>query len=346
MSNRGLGGLILCLWLCFDCVGASATPLLAPAPDTGDERLDLHIHDPSRIIASSGYEIVAVTGKAQEDGYACGLELWRRTADPLGTWRMFNCLLTDKPAWVKGALPSNDGAYWAPDFVDHDRIIYSVADDFETGEKSCLGLVLQTETGLWRDRGRPLVCLTTGEDSPEASVIDPSIFTAPDGPSYLVTGGGVIRIAEIDRDAEDLALPEDLEGPGWTDIAIGPIEDRDERGWVEAAHIVARDGYFYLFVNWGACCRGAGSTYEIRVGRANTPHGPYVDSAGTPLMQGGGALLGGGGGWLRGPGHSSVRRTKAGDVLSFHYYDARRGGLPWIGEVYLDWRAGWPDIRR
>ena len=32
-----------------------------------------------------------------------------------------------------------------------------------------------------------------------------------------------------------------------------------------------------LFVNWGACCSGKDSTYEIRVGMADTPEGPFVD---------------------------------------------------------------------
>merc|ERR1712142_617123 len=35
-----------------------------------------HIHDPSRIVATDGMLMIAVTGKAQEDGYKCGLETW------------------------------------------------------------------------------------------------------------------------------------------------------------------------------------------------------------------------------------------------------------------------------
>ena len=32
-----------------------------------------------------------------------------------------------------------------------------------------------------------------------------------------------------------------------------------------------RDGYYYLFVNWGLCCQGVNSTYNVRVGRSTTP---------------------------------------------------------------------------
>ena len=34
-----------------------------------------------------------------------------------------------------------------------------------------------------------------------------------------------------------------------------------------------------LFVNWYACCNGKDSTYEIRVGMADTPSGPFSDQA-------------------------------------------------------------------
>ena len=43
------------------------------------DKSDWHIHDPSRVINSSLGQIISVTGKAQEDGYKCGLETWYRT---------------------------------------------------------------------------------------------------------------------------------------------------------------------------------------------------------------------------------------------------------------------------
>lgn len=32
--------------------------------------------------------------------------------------------------------------------------------------------------------------------------------------------------------------------------------------------------FYYLFVNWGRCCRGVDSTYEIRIGRSKAIAGP------------------------------------------------------------------------
>ena len=40
---------------------------------------------------------------------------------------------------------------------------------------------------------------------------------------------------------------------------------------------VAGSVKWLLFVNWGACCSGKDSTYEIRVGMADTPAGPFED---------------------------------------------------------------------
>ncbi|MEO0750506.1 MAG: family 43 glycosylhydrolase [Pseudomonadota bacterium] len=321
------------------------TPLRDPVPDTGDEALDLHIHDPSRIVQMGDVEVIAVTGKEQSARYECGLELWERPTGASGPWRMFECLLRDKPDWVAARVPSNDGAYWAPDFVDEGRILYSVASSFEDGGVSCLGLVERDAVGIWRDLGAPLSCTAPrAPGSPEISVIDPAFFETLDGRAFVVTGGGVLHVAQVDPGARDLGMPDVLPGPGWTELARGPVEGTGEHLWVEAPHMHEHDGAFYLFVNWGACCQGVASTYEIRVGRSNSPFGPFLDPDGRDMMAGHGALLLEGEGALRGPGHASVRQTPQGDVLSFHFYDARRGGLPWIGETALTWLNGWPKV--
>ena len=40
-----------------------------------------------------------------------------------------------------------------------------------------------------------------------------------------------------------------------------------------------------LFVNWYECCNGKDSTYEIRVGMAETPRGPFLDQVDRALNQ-------------------------------------------------------------
>src|SRR6185436_18533297 len=75
---------------------------------------------------------------------------------------------------------------------------------------------------------------------------------------------------------------------------------------IEAPFLHQRDGYYYLFLNWGKCCRGVNSTYEIRVGRSRSVAGPYIDRSGTDLREAGGTLvLAGEDRWI-GPGHASI----------------------------------------
>ena len=87
------------------------------------DKEDWHIHDPSRVIITTSGQFISVTGKAQEDGYKCGLETWYR-ASPKDNWKPHECLFVDKPDWISKFVPTNDGAFWAPEFIDHERILY------------------------------------------------------------------------------------------------------------------------------------------------------------------------------------------------------------------------------
>jgi arabinan endo-1,5-alpha-L-arabinosidase len=300
------------------------------------------IHDPSRIVETAEGQMIAATARAQEDGYACGLETWVRDS-PGDDWTPGDCLFLDKPAWVAEELPTNDGAFWAPDLLDPDTLVYSVsAGDMEPG--SCTGLALRRD-GTWHDIGAPLTCSFTAEGAGEVAAIDPTLLRTSSGDTYLIIGGGVIHATriEITETAATLVAPDWFTpgAEGWTTLARGP--DRDDEAWVEAAYVHEHDGWFFLFVNWGTCCSGIASTYEIRMGRSRDPLGPYLDAEGRDLREGGGTLLLGTRGARIGPGHASIRTDADGqDHLGYHFYDADRDGLSWMAETPLDWSDGWP----
>ncbi|KOV32118.1 family 43 glycosylhydrolase [Streptomyces caelestis] len=88
------------------------------------------------------------------------------------------------------------------------------------------------------------------------------------------------------------------------------------------------------------------STYRIKVGRSASITGPYVDSRGTPMLEGGGDLLPAGHGRHVGTGGQSVLRDEGRDVLAYRYHDADDEGTPKLGTNTLNWRrGGWPSVQ-
>jgi arabinan endo-1,5-alpha-L-arabinosidase len=114
---------------------------------------------------------------------------------------------------------------------------------------------------------------------------------------------------------------------------------------IEASFLCPHGARYYLFVNWGACCRGINSTYNIRVGRSDRITGPYLDQNGVDLLAGGGSLLLGSRGNFIGPGHAGIVSRDGTDWLSCHFYDGTRGGIPTLALLPLRWDTnGWPEV--
>lgn len=327
---------------------------------------DYTIHDPSRIITVGRKQLIAVTGKENADGYTCGLETWwRNTGSSL--WKPSQCLFEEKPGWIDTESPDNDGAFWAPELDLSDdgvlTMLYSVSESQSETPHTCVGIA-KAVGGLdgfpnsmtWEDTGSPLTCIIGSDYDEERSAIDPSVFHGfgnDDEKLFLVTGGGKIIGTELNPETYQQLDGEwfDTEKANWYELAGGPTAG--ENMWVEAAYIHpnAANGFYYLFVNWGACCSGVDSTYNIMVGRSENPMGPYVDKNGVGMIQGGGTLfLDSGDGdedYMIGPGHVGVwRDAREIDFVSFHYYDDRRDGKSWIAEKRLKWENGWPKTNR
>ncbi|MGF1455274.1 MAG: family 43 glycosylhydrolase [Alphaproteobacteria bacterium] len=311
---------------------------------------DWTIHDPSRVVSVGGVQMVAATARAQEDGYGCGLETWVRPG-PDASWQPGACLLTQKPAWIDEVFQDQEGAFWAPAFLDENTLFYAVSDGLDRDGATCLGLARAHGTGperVWRDGGQPVTCspgdTPVGEGAPEA--IDPAALTAPDGNRYLVFGGGVVVLVRINDHGLPVALDRpDGAGADPVVLARAPAGPENGETWIEAPFLHYRDGFFYLFVNVFDCCQAADSRYEIHVGRSNRVVGPYLTKDGLRLDEGHATPLMPQSGPRIGPGQAGIWSDDQGtDWLTFHYYDENREGLPWIGERRIAWRDGWPEI--
>ena len=326
--------------------------------------VDYMIHDPSRIITIGNKQIIAVTGKAPGGGYNCGIETWwRNIRKHGGGWKPGQCLFATKPAWVTEEAPLNDGAFWAPELDYNEEtgtlaLIYSVSEmEFrESGPNTCVGVAYARDLDgfpnklTWEDAGEPVTCIIGANYEEERSAIDPSVFWGfgeNANKLFMVTGGGRIIGSELDpstylqKDGEWF----DLEKNDWVELSTGP--QREDNTWVEAAYIHPnpQTGYYYLFVNWGACCSGLDSTYEIRVGRSRNPLGPYLDKNGRNMMEGGGSVFEKiQRGFVIGPGHTGIwEKPNKKQFVTYHYYDERReDGASWIAERRLKWKNGWP----
>ena len=183
----------------------------------------------------------------------------------------------------------------------------------------------------WTDHG--IVVQSSGEDNFNA--IDPAVIRTESGELWMSFGSfwSGLKLIRLDpKSGKRMADDRELR-------SIASYRQ------IEAPHIHQGDEWFYLFVNWGKCCSGVDSTYNIRVGRSRTITGPYLDKDGVDLADGGGTLLLGSDGPFIGPGHASVFRDGNRLLMSCHYYDGTERGRSRLSIQELSWsKEGWPVI--
>ncbi|GGJ70051.1 arabinan endo-1,5-alpha-L-arabinosidase [Deinococcus aquiradiocola] len=300
---------------------------------------DLDVHDPTLLPLPGGY-LVAGTGFEDVDGGALRL---KTSADGI-TWRDAGPLLHAQPGWVKALLGSSPPNLWAPNLTlrrtgtGARAFLYFSASTFGRNA-SGIGLMtndrltLARPAGGWQDRGLVLAS-RAGDDF---NAIDPARLDARDGRAWLVYGSywDGIRLRELDPEG-GLLRRADTPTYRLASRAGGPVE---------AASLLQRGPYTYLFVSFDRCCAGLASTYRIMVGRARDVKGPYLDRAGRPMLQGGGTELLATGGRVTGPGGQEAYRDGAQDRLVYHQYDRERGGTSQLQTTPLLWdEDGWPHL--
>lgn len=313
----------------------ATTPALAADTQpvlTGDTR----IHDPS-VIEVDGHFVAFATGT--ENGRDRAAIRTKRSPDGLA-WTDTGTIGKTVPAWSRSVLGYQPLNIWAPSVSKHGDTYFLYYSLSLFGlNTSAIGLM--TSTALdperpadgWVDQG--LVLKSTARDNFNA--IDPWRIDTSDGRAFLAFGSfwDGIRMGELDPVSGKL-LSEDT--------PLVPLASRQGAG-IEAASIIEHEGRFYLFVSFDQCCKGLKSTYNIRIGRADTVAGPYLDRDGTPLLAGGGSLLLGTTGRMIGPGGQEAIHTTTGDRLAFHYYDGDDAGIAKLQLSPLRWSAdGWPEL--
>jgi arabinan endo-1,5-alpha-L-arabinosidase len=328
--------LTLCWRLEMPPASAQTAPGVPPAAIAGSASdlapfmiQNVSVHDPSTIVKCKDEFWVFYTGH--------GVPSWH--SKDLVKWESGPAVFTEAPGWVAENVPANRRLdYWAPDVarVGDRYLLYYSASTFGKNT-SGIGLAINPTLAPgdpayhWTDAG--LVIKSGTNDN--FNTIDPAIFLDADGSLWLSFGSfwSGIRLIQLDP------------ATGKRVSADSPILSLAHNSSIEASYIYQHGRFYYLFVNWGTCCRGASSTYNIRLGRSNRITGPYLDKEGKDMLAGGGSLFLSSSGPLIGPGHAGIISANGTNWFSCHFEAnaGRRGSV--LAILPLRWDAGgWPEI--
>ncbi|MBB4763707.1 arabinan endo-1,5-alpha-L-arabinosidase [Amorphoplanes digitatis] len=304
-------------------IAAAATPTVPPAayPNPGVITGDTGAHDPSIVKTPAGGYLAAYTGD----------NLLLKTSSDRTAFRNAGAVFPGGASWT---TPYTGGSrnLWAPDisYRNGRYYLYYSASTFGSNHSA---IFLATSTtgasGSWTNQG--LVIETNTSDNYNA--IDPNLVVDAQGRWFLSFGSfwsGIKLIALNPSTGKR------------SDSTVRAIAGRNG-GAIEAPYIFRHGSYYYLWVSFDYCCRGASSTYRVMVGRSTSVTGPYVDRNGTAMTAGGGTQMLASHGAVHGPGHQAVLADTDSDVLVYHYY--ANSGAAYLGINLIGYdTAGWPFV--
>jgi len=290
-------------------------------------------HDPSPVIKCKDRYYVYSTGR--------GI-LSHSSVDRV-FWSPGPPVFTNPPAWTTNAVPGFTGTFWAPDILGFNEKYYLFYSVSTWGSQvSAIGLATSPTLDpadpnyRWTDQG-PVISSAAGS---LYNTIDPSLTWDAAGNLWMSFGSywNGIYLVQLDPVAGLRVAPD------------SPTFRLAYNSSIEASCIYRRGCYYYLFVNWGSCCAGVNSTYNIRVGRATSITGPYFDRRGVDMANNGGTLFMRGTGKFTGPGHAGILSEGGRQWFTFHYYDGnawapryKAYGNADLGLVPLSWTPDdWP----
>lgn len=179
------------------------------------------------------------------------------------------------------------------------------------------------------------------------NAIDPNIVIDDEGTPWMAFGSfwAGIKLVKLDDSMLRIAEPQEWHTIAARERRFGTPDRSAGSGVIEAPFIFKKNGYYYLFVSLGACCRGVNSTYHVAVGRSENVRGPYLDRDGVDLAAGGGTIVVRGNDDYAGIGHSAAYTFDGQDYFVAHAYDLRDEGRSKLMILPMRWDAeGWPVV--
>lgn len=304
---------------------------------------DYYAHDPSTMIKDGSRYYVFRTSPGIMGKFSTDLRNWTYSGQvfPGGV----------PPGWVTNAEPNftSSDSFWAPDiaYFNGRYNLYYAVSSWGTID-SAIGLVTSASlvSPAWTDQGKviqsdPSCCTQPGTDLTAYNCIDPSILVDTNGTVWMSFGSYSDGILVMQLDPATGKRLNTNAPP----VKIASSSLSFFSNTTEGSCLYQRGGYYYLFLNFGGCCSGVDSTYNIRVGRSAAVTGPYLDKNGASMIGGGGTMLLESTGRFIGPGHAGIMNDNGTNWFTYHYYDGNDNGTAKLGLNRLDWdAAGWPVL--
>lgn len=325
---------------------AAARPRRQPpqfeADPAGEARIEqlgglgIGVHDPSTIVKCKDEYWIFYTGRGCPSYHSKDLVSWERGPEAI----------TAAPDWLADVVTPRGGeenrparvpGFWAPDVIrlKDKYLLYFSYSAFGVNTSA---IALATNPTLdpadpaykWTEQG----VVVQSKRGDNYNAIDPAIILDEDGRLWMSFGSfwSGIQLIELDPETGKRV-------PGSEMHTLATYES------IEAPYIYHHDGCYYLFVNWGLCCRGVNSTYNMRVGRSKDITGPYFDRNGVDMRERGGTLLLETEKPFIGPGHAGIIEKDGLYLLGMHFYNGTRGGWSQYAIRPLAWEDdGWPVV--
>lgn len=347
---------ILVVLAAFAC-GFTHIQAQAPAESNG-QRLLFDAQNPSVHDAAMAY----CDGKYYV--FSTGTGIPCMSSNNMKTWKQEKPVFNKTPKWVSKVVTGNVNGIWAPDIQYYDGLWYLFYSCSTFGKNtSAIGVAVNKTLNPenpdfeWVDKGMVLKSMP----SDNFNAIDPNLVIDKKGETWLSFGSfwDGIQLVKI-----NLNLPTDQMIVGKPKTIARrfhrvvteddlPSENSSlakkypEAGpnAIEAPFIVKNGKYYYLFASWDYCCRGDQSNYMTVVGRSKNIKGPYLDSRGVRMDEGGGDII------LRrnmdfhGIGHCGVYEINGQWYVTSHGYDKNDNAKPKLVIRKIIFNSeGWPEI--
>lgn len=221
--------------------------------------------DPSICYANEKFYLITSTFS-----YFPGIPIFEST--DLINWKQIGHVITRKE---QGDFTGSEvsGGMFAPTIRYNNGTFYVICTNVSGGGNFIV--TAKDPAGPWSD---PIVI-------PDINGIDPDIYFDEDGKIYITHNGPppnnislhdghrAIYMFEYDLKNQKIASESKLLVNGGTDMAKKPV-------WIEAPHIIKKDGYYYLICAEG----GTGYNHSEVVFRSKNIYGPYVSYKNNPIL--------------------------------------------------------------